>query len=400
MSVKIIPTLIVKIIIRAVYSICVVIFPINENKVTFASYRSAKLEGNLFYIHKELINRDYDYQYVFIFKKYHNSLAGKLDYLFHMMKASYHLATSKYFFVDDFYFPIYVITPREGTRIIQLWHAVGAFKKFGYSTIGKSFGPSLNYLKYVRIHSNYTDVFVSSKEVIPFYAEAFHMEEQNIYPLGVPRTDYFFNENEMKIVEKKFYTDFPETRNKKIILYAPTYRGKSHEQNSIINYLDIPVLKDMVSSEYKLFIHLHPYMRENLVIDVKDKDFAIHIIDEYSVEELLTITDVLITDYSSIVFDFCLLNRPIAFLAPDLEEYRNERDFYFNYESFLPGPLFEDTKVLAAWLKEGKFNLNKITRFRNRFFDHLDGHSSRRIINHLIIDEREEQNEISKGINF
>lgn len=400
MNVKIIPTLIVKIIIRAVYSLCSVIFPIDENKVTFASYRSEKLEGNLYYIHKELVERETKLTFVFLFKKYKSSGLGKVHYFFHMIKASYQLATSKYFFIDDFYFPVYVISPREGSKIIQLWHAVGAFKKFGYSTIGKSFGPSHEYLKHVKIHSNYTDVFVSSKEVIPYYAEAFNMERKDIHPLGVPRTDFFFNANELRITKSGFYKDFPEMKGKKVILYAPTYRGNSHAQNNITNHLDIPALKEILGQEYRLLIHLHPYMRGDFLINDNDKGFASHIKHEYSVEELLTITDILITDYSSIIFDFSLLNRPMAFLATDLVEYRKERDFYFEYENFLPGPLFKDTKDLAVWVKNGKFDLKRVSSFRDKFFEHQDGKSSYRIINHLLMNENQELEELSKGINF
>ncbi|MBS4178104.1 CDP-glycerol glycerophosphotransferase family protein [Lederbergia citrea] len=379
-----IPTLIVKAVIRLSFFMFSFLFPINEKKVTFASYRSEKLEGNLFYIHREFVGRELGYSCYFLFKKYNSSKFGKLLYFIHLIKASYALATSRYFIVDDFYFPIYVIKPRRGMDIIQLWHAAGAFKKFGLSTIGKSFGPSKEYLHHVKIHSNYTKVYVSSKKVIPHYAEAFGMQEEHIYPLGIPRTDFFFDDVEKQNIKEKFHSQYPTFKDKKVILYAPTFRGKSHYQEKFICPIDISLLREIIGDDYVLLIHLHPYMNKGMHIDEKDKNFAFHIHGQFNTEELLTIADVLITDYSSIIFDYSLLCRPIAFFATDIDEYIKERDFYFEYQSFIPGPLFTETFSLGEWVKKGSSDLKEISTFRNEFFDYLDGKASERIVNHLL----------------
>ncbi|MCR2821423.1 CDP-glycerol glycerophosphotransferase family protein [Lederbergia panacisoli] len=383
MNIKLLPTIIVKYLIRSAFFLFSLLFPVNEKKITFASYRSVKLEGNLQFIYQEMANEYKDITLSILMKKFNGSFFGKLDYVWHMLKACYALATSKFFIIDDFYFPVYVIKPRKGTEIIQLWHAPGAFKKFGLSTIGKSFGTSKEYLKHVPIHSNYSRVYVSSQKVVPYYADAFGLPEESIFPLGVPRTDFFFDHDKMNDSVNKFYLRFPELINKKLILYAPTYRGDSHNQDHFNCPIDIPLLREIVGDEYALIINLHPYMKKSININKKDENFAFLMNGEFSIEDLLAATDILITDYSSVIFDYSILEKPMAFYATELEDYKEERDFYFDYESFIPGPLFTETQSLGKWIYEGVFNKAEISKFKNEFFDFIDGNASKRIVDHL-----------------
>lgn len=375
-------TILAKVCVQIVFFVTSVLFHVNKKRVVFASYRAEKLEGNLYYVYKELQKRTTHYSCRFLFKKYRTSFIGKLDYFFHMLRAGYHLATSRYFFIDDYYFPVYLIKPRKNTEIIQLWHAAGAFKKFGYSTLNQAFGPSKDYLKHVKIHSNYSKVIVSSTEVIPYYSEAFRMPSEQILPLGVPRTDYFFKKDEHRKVKERFYQCYPELMNKKLILYAPTFRGKSHDQETFLFPIDIPQFVQILGEDYALLVHLHPYMKNQVKVD-RGNGFIYHITEQFNIQELMVLSDVLVTDYSSVVFDYSLLERPMAFFADDLEEYTKERDFYYHYRSFIPGPFFTETEKLALWIKEGDFDRNIVSEFRKRFFDHADGKASSRIVERL-----------------
>jgi len=219
-TLKLLPTLFIKVLVHTFYNLCCLFFSKKQSKVTFASYRTNEIQGNLLYLYNEL-NRQYpDYHCVLLFKKLKTTKSGKIAYLFHMFSACYHLATSAYFFIDDFYFPLYVIKLKKNTTVIQVWHAAGAFKKFGYSTIGKTFGPSNEYLKHVKIHSNYSKAIVSSTEVIPFYAEAFNMSAENVLPLGIPRTDFLCSKENYLKTKNKLLKKYPVFEGKKIILYA------------------------------------------------------------------------------------------------------------------------------------------------------------------------------------
>ncbi|RFU66844.1 CDP-glycerol glycerophosphotransferase family protein [Bacillus sp. V59.32b] len=383
-TLRLIPTLVTKFFIKFVYNLFCLLFKVNPQKITFASYRSDNLTGNLYYVWKEINTHYSEYECFFRLKKFDSSFKGKLEYFFHLIVASFDMATSKYFIIDDYYFPVYVITPREGTEVIQLWHAAGAFKKFGLSTIGKEFGPSDIYLKHVKVHSNYARVYVSSTDVIPYYSEAFGMPEERIFPLGLPRTDYFFDKHEIQKAEETFYQKYPQLIDKKLILYAPTFRGRSHYQTDFESPIDFAYMKDELGSDYALIVHLHPYMSFGLNVSQQLSDFVYHIQSDFNIEQLLVLSDILITDYSSVIFDYSLLERPIAFFSYDLEEYIRERDFYIDYQSEVPGPIFTDTVEMSKWIREGDFELNSVLRFKKRFFDYTGGKASTRIVDHLL----------------
>ncbi|MFC4620446.1 CDP-glycerol glycerophosphotransferase family protein [Camelliibacillus cellulosilyticus] len=375
-------TLIAKVLIKSFYFVSKSLFPVNPKKITFASYRSEKIQDNLDYVYQEIRQRNVNYSFVFLFKTYKKSILGKTNYLFHMIRASFHLATSRCVFIDDYYFPIYVIKPRNGTEIIQLWHAAGAFKKFGYSTTDKSYGPSQTYLQHVKVHSNYTKVMVSGKIVIPAYAEAFNMPQNRILSLGVPRIDFFYQKERHIKLRARFFEHFPELKGKKLILYAPTYRGKSHGQNLIDCPLDVKTLKTILGEKYALLVHLHPYMHGKMKVPINN-NFSYNI-DDFSIQDLMVVSDLLITDYSSVIFDYSLLVRPMAFFSYDLDDYLKERDFYYDYQTFIPGPMFKETQSLAKWIQSEQFDLDVIKQFRDRFFDYQDGKNSERIVNNIL----------------
>ncbi|WP_067933079.1 CDP-glycerol glycerophosphotransferase family protein [Alicyclobacillus kakegawensis] len=385
MKYKLTSNLLAKLCVQAAFLVTSWICSVDPNKVTFASIRSANPEGNLLYLYRELKTRQWQGKCVLLFRKYRGSALDKLSMLFYMIRAGHHLATSRYFVIDDYYFPVYVIRARKGTEIVQLWHAAGAFKKFGYSTVGKSFGPSQEYLKHVRIHSNYDKVFVSAAEVVPHYADAFQMPEERILPLGLPRTDIFFDKDKHAEICVRFYQSFPKLKGRKLILYAPTFRGRSYQQKRFECPINARFMREILGRDYAFIVHLHPFMK---TLDWKpgqyDEEFVCCVSDQFSIEELMIVSDILVTDYSSVIFDYSLLGRPMAFFATDLEEYMSERGFYYDYTSFIPGPMFTETEPLANWIKQGDFDATVIERFRDRFFDHRDGKASKRIADYLL----------------
>ncbi|MDL5039894.1 CDP-glycerol glycerophosphotransferase family protein [Heyndrickxia coagulans] len=382
-TLKLLPTLLVKLLVRIAYRLCCLL-PYRPDKITFASYRTDRLEGNLAGLYTELKKSYPGMRYIFLFKKMNATKTGKLSYVLHMLRACRHIATSAYFIIDDYYFPLYLIKRIRDTEVIQLWHAAGAFKKFGYSTAGKSFGPSEAYTKHVPIHSNYSKVVVSSSEVIPFYAEAFRMPEEDIVPLGLPRTDVLFRKENGLRARQKLFSRYPELRGKKLILYAPTFRGKSHGNTKTDIGPNFSAMKKRLGAKYALIVKLHPYLPTATPARPELSGFVYQLDEDFSTEEILLLSDFLITDYSSIIFDYSLLNRPIAFFAKDLDAYEQERGFYYDFGSFVPGPVFDRTESLAQWIQNGPYDLEKVQQFAQRFFDDFDGKAARRIAETLI----------------
>lgn len=381
---KIVPTIFIKVVFTALYSIFKFFLRVDNKRVTFASYRHTKIEGNLQYLYNALVQEGDAFQYNFLFKKFNSSFLGKLNYIVHMVNACYELAVSRYFIIDDFYFPAYLFKVRKGTEVVQLWHAAGAFKKFGYSTAGKKFGPDNNYLKHIKIHSNYSIVIVSSNNVISHYAEAFNTLPENIYPLGLPRTDFFFDESEKTRIKNNFLMSFPNYIGKKLILYAPTFRGRAHYQEDYQLPFDIENLCSRLGGEYVFIIRLHPYISSSITVSEKLKDSILTDTEEFSINDLMVISDMLVTDYSSVIFEYSLLEKPIVFFSYDLEEYISERDFYFEYNDFVPGPIVKNIAALVKAIHSQWSNKEKVKAFKFKFFDYLDGQSSKRIAKFLI----------------
>jgi teichoic acid ribitol-phosphate primase len=134
-----------------------------------------------------------------------------------------------------------------------------------------------------------------------------------------------------------------------------------------------------------LLMRLHPFVRESAPIPAGLEDFAIDVSDHPDIHELMHVSDVLVTDYSSAIFEFSLLNRPMAFFAPDHAEYDDERGFYFDFRTGVPGPIFETTGELAAWLRAGEFDLARVARFRDESFEIADGHATERFVDQIVL---------------
>ncbi|WP_313489840.1 CDP-glycerol glycerophosphotransferase family protein [Exiguobacterium sp.] len=360
--------------------------PIQSKKVVFATYRSDRLVDNFRAVYDELERRDLGYEYVFLLKRFPQSLVGQIQYVFHMMRATYELATARYFIIDDYYYPVYVSSLRKGTEVIQLWHACGAFKKFGYSVLDKSYSPDDDYLKMVQIHRNYSKVYVSGEACIAPYADAFGMEQKRIYPLGVPRTDQLLNTARQARVREKLYDRYPEWRKKRIILLAPTFRGNGQTTAHYDQELDFEKFRRELGPDTVLLLRMHPFVLNPQIVPDAYSDQIINMTDYPDINDLMQIADILITDYSSVIFEFALLQKPMIFLVNDLQSYKAERDFYFPYESFVPGPIVSTFEDVIAWIKRGQFDTQKIETFANQFFTYQDGEATKRIVDHLLYD--------------
>jgi len=355
-------------------------------RVVLATAHSARLAGNLVAIREELTRRSPAIPLVVLAHRPTAGLRGRLAAAWHAIVAGYYLATSRVFIVDDYFFPIYVIRPRHGTTIIQTWHACGAFKKVGYSVLDKSFGVDETLARRVRIHSNYDVCLVACQAAAPHYAEAFRQPvEKFVSRLGIPRTDVFFGEERLARTREAVRRRYDLTDDRRVVLYAPTFRGDSVTDARATDDLDLGVLRAALGDDHVLLIRLHPFVRSRTRIDPELAGFAIDVSDHPDINELMLVSDLLITDYSSAIYEFALLGRPMVFFAPDHEAYERERGFYFDYRTGVPGPIFETTADLAQYLRAGVFDTDLVERFRQASFDVADGHSATHVTDELIL---------------
>ncbi len=346
------------------------------NRVAFMSGRRDEMGGNPDYVYNLIKDRD-DIDFKFLLFSDPNG-HSKLKYIKEFM----HLyATSKVVIVDDYFRLLNVVDKREGVKLFQLWHACGAFKTFGFTRLGKKGGPKQDDVN----HRMYDCAIVSSKEIAKHYAEGFGLSDECIAATGIPRTDIFMDEQYAKSVRESFYEKRPQLKDKKIIMFAPTFRGNG--QMSAYYPLEAfnPVqLYEKLGGEYAILIKLHPFCKERFVIDEKYGDYIIDLSEEDELNDLLFVTDLLITDYSSVIFEASLLNIPMLFYAYDLYEYISSRDFYYDFEGFVPGKIVFRESDIAKSIINNDFESEKVDGFKNRFFDSLDGKSSQRVADLIV----------------
>lgn len=356
------------------------------NRVVLASSHSTRMSGNLAFIHDELARRRPSVDVVVLTRPASRGLLGKVRVLVEAIRAEYFLATSRVFIVDDYYFPLYVITPKPGTTVIQTWHASGGFKKIGYSVLDKTFGASHSLVSQVDIHSNYDRILIGSQGAVPAYSEAFRQPaEKFVTDIGIPRTDLFFDEERAARACETVRATYGLPADKRVILYAPTFRGVTKHEAEYHDDLDLEVVRARCAADYVLLLRLHPFVGRHFVLPPTLTGFAYNVSDHPDINELMLASDLLVTDYSSLIFEYSLLERPMLFFAPDYEAYEAERGFYFAYAEGVPGPVFTTSEQVADYIASGSFDMSRVHDFRAASFDVADGHASERFVDRLVL---------------
>lgn len=361
--------------------------PVNKKKVSFVSDSRIDISGNFEYIYKKMVESPRKFQIGFYLK----SSIKERKTLFEIVTMAYNLARSRYIILDDYYPLIYPVEIREKSDLVQVWHAVGAFKTFGYSRLGMPGGPKKDSMD----HKNYTKVIVSSENIAEKYAEGFGIPLENVYPLGAARTDMFFDKQLQSEIIERLHEEIPYIKNKKVILFAPTFRGNgqqsAHYPFELVDFKKL--YEKFYEDDWVFLLKIHPFVKNKPNIPYEYQDFFYDVSDYREINDLLLETDVLITDYSSVCFEYALLEKKMIFFSPDLVEYMSSRNFYYDYFDFIPGPYASNTDELIEYIADETVDINKIRNFVNYYFDDLDGKSTDRFVEYLENDFYEEEEE-------
>ncbi len=350
------------------------LFPLKKNRVAFVSMHNENFCDALGAVRDEMESRG-GYEFVHITRQ-DLSLSNPLKALAFFLVKSRLLATAEYVFLNDNFLPMGKLKFCKDAVITQLWHAEGAFKKFGLHI------PQNDTLRKAEIAANskLSYVVCSSEGVRKIYAEAFGVDEKDVLPLGAPRVDYLLSEENQRNALEEMHKKYPNTKNKKILLYAPTFRDDPERDREILHKFNISAVKEALGEEYEIFVRLHPQIH----ISDRDTDSATDVTDFSDVRKLILASDVLVTDYSSICMDFAFLEKKTVFFAYDLNWYTETRDFYFDYESFVPGLVAKNTEELIKAVK-ADFQEERNEKFRKFNFDHFDGKSAKRVVDEICV---------------
>ena len=351
---------------------------VQENKVLFLEMRFTKLSNSFELIYKALEESgEYDLKCSYV---QFNFIRGR-EFTQRVNEMLKELATAKYVFVDDASLILSSIPLRKETVAINLWHACGAFKKFGRSTAELKFGSSAATLDKYPNYGNLTHVTVSSPEVIWAYEEAMHLPKGIVKATGVSRTDQFYDKKFVESRKQKLYEIMPEAKDKKVILYAPTFRGHVATASSP-DRIDFERFCRELGNEYVIVCKHHPFVKNPPIIPEELQHFARDLTKYLSIEDLLCCAVICISDYSSLVFEYSLFEKPMIFYAYDYDNYCDWRGFYYDYSEFTPGPVVQTEDELLNSIKniDTQFDKQKVIDFKEKFMGSCDGHATERII--------------------
>ncbi len=339
--------------------------PVNANLALLADSNCDSIPDSMRFVRDELLARGYDVEEHFC----DFSNAGLSTSLKFMMKFMVRYAQAGSVFVCNYFVPCTACQKRDETKVIQLWHSCGALKKFGYDApddISAHFKGSVS--------RNFDYYTVSSEYCVPVFGSAFRLKKDRVKPIGVSRTDEYFQSDFAKICKDKFYKKHPEYKGKKLLLYAPTFRGVAGDAYSV-GEDEILKLKNQLGDNWVVLIKMHPRVKSNL----NNCDFPTN--------ELFAVVDILISDYSSLIFEYALFRKPLVLWVPDLDEYTKGRDFYLDFENDIPCPLVKDGDKLFSTVVDDYNNCNpqRYDEFINKYMSACDGHSTKRIIDLLEI---------------
>ena len=293
--------------------------------------------------------------------------------------------------MDNAFMPMSYFKIRKETKVLQLWHGTGSIKKFGQdSNVGR-----LKLLE-KKINSNIDYLFVNSDLLVEEYAGAFGVDKKVVYATGLPRTDWLLRlVNDDKIADKlnSIKTKISEAKNiilkdKKIILYAPTFRDNEVDCPKL--HINIIKLLEVLDENTILFLRLHPFVSRAFKDD-NLSERVVNVSDYPDLNELMAVSDGLITDYSSLIFDYCVLNRPMYFYADDIVKFGlNDRGFYLDYNNELPGIIPNSEKDLGRIIskdlsgkEDEEFKLKR-EEFVKKYYKWLDGNSAKRVYETIV----------------
>ena len=351
-----------------------------DKTIMFMSEQNEQLRQNQTAVYKRMQARKLDKEYkIFVSARKASSIEqSTLSWLILINK----IAQCGKIFLDD-HAPIFDwLQLHQETDLIQLWHAGAGFKASGYSRWGRKGCPGPK-----SCHRQYTFGIAGSKHIAPFFSEVFGINDEQILPTGMPRMDQFLDETYRTQKTNDLYTMFPICRGKQVILYAPTYRGKNRKKAYYpYDLIDFKQLYDYCKKEgYVVLFKMHPWVNTEIPIEPEYSDLFLDVAKYPNINDLFYLTDLLITDYSSNIYEYSLMEKPMLFFAFDKVQYSFSRGFHRAYEESAPGKVcytFDD--VLKA-LKCRDYEYSKVKEYIKNHFDNIDTLASDRVIDWILL---------------
>lgn len=306
-----------------------------ENKVAFISRQSEEPSLDFRYLIDE-IRADYpQYKVEVLCKMIPAGVTGKIKYIGEFFRQMNALATSKVVVLDGYCILACMLKHKKELKIIQIWHALGSYKRFGKSILDMEGGSSYAMAKAFKMHEGYDLIATSGDECVPHFSKAFGQPKEKFIPIGIPRMDHLTDKTENEKMKNAVYAAYPQLDNgKKTILYVPTFRDVEQDVHAL--HQATRELVDCIDfSAFNLIIKHH-------VLDSGNEEIYAHSKENPTVGSsfdgmnLMPVSDFVITDYSSIIYEALLKDLPVYIYCFDGEKYIDERGFYIDFWNDIP----------------------------------------------------------------
>ena len=370
------------------YKVLTYLIPTDKKIIIFQSSNGRNYTGNPRYIYEEMVCQGLDEEYECIWFLFDTSIEipgrckkirnNYFPYFWYLMRAG--------FWVFDSRQPLYC-RKKKSVTYIQTWHGT-PLKKLALDMDRMDMGGSTDINDYHRqflVTCKDWDYLISQNNFsTEIFRSCFAFKDRPILEIGYPRNDILIRDNKKdKIIEYKKMLGLP--LDKKIILYAPTWRNNEYSVKGKYKFaskLNFDKAQKELSDEYIFIVKYHYLVSDK--IDWSPYEGFVYTFDETKdIAWLYLVSDMMITDYSSVMFDYSLLKRPMLFFAYDLQDYKeNLRGFYFDFVEEAPGPISRDTNQLINDIKsyEPLKWEDKYQTYSNKYNHVDDGHASEKVI--------------------
>ena len=301
------------------------------------------------------------------FKKILKNFKESLSYYFSLYSQMRLIAESKVVIVDGYNIVVSLLKHKKGTKVIQMWHALGAIKQFGYQSIGKKDGINSDMARILKMHNNYDYILSGSEGMNPFFAEAFNTDISHVLAIGTPTVDYMRKKNPE--AKKKIFKRYPQMKKKTNVLYSPTFRNdKQDNTQSLIDVFDF--------EKCNLIITNHPKV-DNNTLDSR----VIYINrDEFSTFDIVKVVDYVITDYSALMIDAAIANKKILLYVYDYDKYSKDNGVNIEMLKDFPHISSKSAEEIVKIITDDRYDEEEYAEFKKLYTPNIKGSSTKKIV--------------------
>lgn len=367
------------------------VFPVNKKIIIFESNTGRNYSGSPKAVYEEMTAQGLDKKYkcVWILKNINTTIPGEALKIKHKTFKFFYYMSVAGIWVSDSRLPKYIVKKGE-VKYIQTWHGT-PLKKLALDMTNIDMAGNKNIDRYHRnfIRDTRTwDYLVSQNNFSTNIFRRCFDFHKDMLEIGYPRNDVLINCNTSEYIGK-LKTELGLPNDKKVILYAPTWRDNQYYKPGVYKFasaIDFGYLKENLSDDYVMIVKYHYLVKENIDWS-KYEDFIYQYGEDKDIAQLYLVSDMMITDYSSVMFDYSILKRPMIFFTYDLEDYKdNLRGFYFDFLEEAPGPVVLTNEELLASIKNYDYDefADKYSAFHDKFNHCDDGKASQKIVDLIV----------------